>query len=1075
MHRLGIAPLLLTLIAAGVEAQQQKRVRPAGVALKVLRAIKAKDNEALVALAKSDNPDPWLVADILLSRGKHDAALAFAKAAPRKDVEKLPAYVESRRGKPDNARARKALAAWERAYGGRDAAAALAALRGAEGDARDVAAANVLFARGSVLRVVRRLEQAAKAFAAAADMAEQLGWLSHASESLQWAGLCSAWRSDPTSAAAFWERKLRLEEVRKDRAALARTIGNLARAYKSLGDTAKSLEYDKRVLKIFEELGDRRRVAQALGNLGSSYRGIGDYPRAREYMERSLAIATELGDRATVAAVLDSLGRVYTELGEFQKALEFHHRALLIAEELGDRSRVVGCLSNIGRVHLNLADYGRAKAYIERYRKICIEIQNRHGEASAFTNLGLIHENRGEYAKALACQERALKLYEQMKVPSSVAYSFENIGNVHSALGAYELALTYQQRALEMRRKLGDRLATAQSLGNLAIAHGRLGAHEREVELYKQALEIRRELGDRVGICRAHSNMGGAYGMLKDHTRALQHRERALELATQLGVRRDVATALSGIASAHASLGDLDKAVEFRKRAIALANELGLLSVEVHNLWALSRLHRQRGDAAAAVKTARLGVQKVSVMVGGLAEEQGATASDQWEGLLLGGVFAAYQLNDPKAAFFFLESGRAGALLESLGSRDSLRDVAIPEELREEEQAARAAVLGARVRQERARKTRKRKEIRAARKALEDARGKLLEVVARIQRAAKSAADVVYPKAADLEAVQAELAADEALVVYVSFEKNAGALVVTRGAARPVRLFGNQKVDDALAKLALHDPETDPASALAILHDFLVKPLQLEAATRRVLVAPHKNLAYLPFTLLMRGRDVTYVPSGSTYLALRAERTTQGKDVLALGDPDYASNSELASLPATRDEAKSVGDVVLLGKDATETALGDALKQRARWRAVHLACHGLLDTERPLLSSLALTPGGGADGFLTTAEVFRMRISADLVVLSACETGRGKVFKTEGIVGFTRAFMLAGAPRVIVSLWKVDDDATRALMTKFYELWRPGKMSTAGALKQAQEFVRGHKKWKHPYFWAAWQLWGLGD
>ena len=128
-----------------------------------------------------------------------------------------------------------------------------------------------------------------------------------------------------------------------------------------------------------------------------------------------------------------------------------------------------------------------------------------------------------------------------------------------------------------------------------------------------------------------------------------------------------------------------------------------------------------------------------------------------------------------------------------------------------------------------------------------------------------------------------------------------------------------------------------------------------------------------------------------------------------------------------------------------------------------------------MLSSLALTPGGGQDGFLTTLEVFRMKIAADLVVLSACETGKGKVYKSEGIVGFTRAFMFAGAPRVIVSLWKVDDDATRALMTKFYELWKPGGMSTAGALKKAQEFVRGHKKWEHPYYWAAWQLWGLGD
>ncbi|MHC4137951.1 MAG: CHAT domain-containing protein [Planctomycetota bacterium] len=107
--------------------------------------------------------------------------------------------------------------------------------------------------------------------------------------------------------------------------------------------------------------------------------------------------------------------------------------------------------------------------------------------------------------------------------------------------------------------------------------------------------------------------------------------------------------------------------------------------------------------------------------------------------------------------------------------------------------------------------------------------------------------------------------------------------------------------------------------------------------------------------------------------------------------------------------------------------------------------------------------------------MYRMKIPADLAVLSACETAKGKIYKAEGVIGFTRAFMFAGAPRVVVSLWKVDDEATRALMVKFYELWKPGQMATATALQKAQEYVASHEKWKHPYFWAAWQLWGRPD
>jgi CHAT domain-containing protein len=130
-------------------------------------------------------------------------------------------------------------------------------------------------------------------------------------------------------------------------------------------------------------------------------------------------------------------------------------------------------------------------------------------------------------------------------------------------------------------------------------------------------------------------------------------------------------------------------------------------------------------------------------------------------------------------------------------------------------------------------------------------------------------------------------------------------------------------------------------------------------------------------------------------------------------------------------------------------------------------------------SALALTPGRDDDGLLTVLDLFRMQIPADLAVLSACDTARGTVFRSEGIAGLTRALMFAGAPRVIASLWKVDDESTRALMTKFYELWDPkdgsGRLGTAAALRAAQAHVRSHDKWKHPYHWAAWVLWGLPD
>jgi CHAT domain-containing protein len=272
------------------------------------------------------------------------------------------------------------------------------------------------------------------------------------------------------------------------------------------------------------------------------------------------------------------------------------------------------------------------------------------------------------------------------------------------------------------------------------------------------------------------------------------------------------------------------------------------------------------------------------------------------------------------------------------------------------------------------------------------------------------------------------------------------------------------------------------------LRDLVVGPLDLPEGTRRLLVSPQSALSEVPFALLFPG-EVVSIPSGTTLGLLRAEAGKRGEGVFALGDPDYTTGrapttptarergGRLARLPGTRDEAKAVGDVVLLGAEATEAGVLRGLATRPRWRAVHLACHGLFDPEHPAFSSLALTPTEEDDGFLTCLEVFGLRVPADLVALSACETARGKVLRAEGVLGLARAFMMAGAPRVLCSLWKVDDKATQALMARFYALWNPKDgapgLPAAEALRRAQDFVRSQERWRHPFYWAAWVLWGL--
>jgi CHAT domain-containing protein len=314
------------------------------------------------------------------------------------------------------------------------------------------------------------------------------------------------------------------------------------------------------------------------------------------------------------------------------------------------------------------------------------------------------------------------------------------------------------------------------------------------------------------------------------------------------------------------------------------------------------------------------------------------------------------------------------------------------------------------------------------------------------------------------------------------------ALVVAREDVRLVLLGSDAQAKGPLEALANLDSSRDASSSLARLREIFVDPLALGPSVKEVLVSPEGPLSTLPWAALLE-RPVTLTPSGTTHVELLRDGRRRGDGVLALGDPDYEGLSEgsrafyyrgkpVPRLPSTRREAESVGTVVLLGADANEESFARRLEDRKRWRAAHLACHAFVDPERTMLSALALSPSEKEDGFLTALEVLRMDIPADLAVLSACEAATGEVVRAEGVLGLMRAFMYAGPPRVLCSLWKVDDEATFALMEKFYELWSPGEksgMRTAVALRAAQEHVRSQEKWRHPYYWAAWVLWGLPD
>jgi len=325
--------------------------------------------------------------------------------------------------------------------------------------------------------------------------------------------------------------------------------------------------------------------------------------------------------------------------------------------------------------------------------------------------------------------------------------------------------------------------------------------------------------------------------------------------------------------------------------------------------------------------------------------------------------------------------------------------------------------------------------------------------------------------------LQSLVPAGEALVEYYYSERDMLAFVLTRDGMKAMRLSGDGLVEEVRRFRAyLENPSAgDDLSIAQSLYRRLIAPLEDSLRGRHLIIVPHGVLHYLPFNALHDGKGflidsygIRILPSASVMEYLRAGASPKPRDILALGNPDLGDPRY--DLVHAQEEAQAVArtrsqSTVLLRKNATETAFR---KFGSGFRYVHFATHGQFDSDAPLRSALLLAGDSENDGRLSVDKLYSMRMDADLVTLSACETGLGKVASGDDVVGLTRGFLYAGSRSVVASLWKVDDLATAQLMTDFYEgLKKTGKRE---ALRAAQ--LNTKRKYSHPYYWASFQLTG---
>jgi len=427
-------------------------------------------------------------------------------------------------------------------------------------------------------------------------------------------------------------------------------------------------------------------------------------------------------------------------------------------------------------------------------------------------------------------------------------------------------------------------------------------------------------------------------------------------------------------------------------------------------------------------------------------------------------VMALLAENDAVAAFEYVERSKARALVDMLAGK---QDFVVPAAKAAEAQAllarASAAESGGR--------------IQGADSAIAGQRSLAVQLRRDLRVQVPELASLVSVGVPAVKELQNKLPTDETLVEYYYDDRRLYAFVLTRQSLKAVPLEDGDLAAPVHAfRAALDSPSKQDYLARAqALHRWLVAPVVPHIKHPNVLIVAHGALHYLPFNALHDGRQylvdryrLRQLPSASVLPFLRRGAVQNGGSLLALGNPDLGDSR--LDLVHAQNEALAVakllpGSRVLVRKEASLPAFR---QYGGNYRYLHFASHGVFDPDRPLDSALLLSPNEQSDGRLTVGELYSMRLNADLVTLSACETGLGKIASGDDVVGLSRGFLYAGSRSIVSSLWKVDDEATAYLMTRFYSALK-GK-NKREALRLAQ--IETRKKYPHPYYWAAFQLTG---
>ena len=840
-----------------------------------------------------------------------------------------------------------------------------------------------------------------------------------------------------------------------------------------------------RALQLFRQSGDRAGQALANLNLAYCYSDLGELDPARKALVDALFQSRSIKDRRTEALGLTAYGTVQSFWGDKQAALDKHTEAMNIFRVIGDHA----------------------------------------GEAIALNSIGQVYEDLNEPRVALDKYQQALQIYQQLGNREYEAVTRYYLGRVHNSLGENAEAQEFFQQCLDQSRQVGQHTLRAYALTALSVLRSTEGHDDEALHGLNEALQVYRSAHDRRGQAKVLNEIGRIYQGKGQYNKALDYHRKALPLTQAAADRNDEAATLYQIARAERQLGKFEDAL---KHIIQSNEAIESLRAQIVNpdLRASYFASVQKYSALYVDLLMKLYVRHPEKDFAERAFElnDNARARSLIEIVAEGRAKIRHGI-DPAllARERVLQeqlSGKASYHMRALSGNDKAESQLAEKELRElttsyqelQTQIRQQSPLYASLTNPQPLK------LAEIQEELRDPDVLLLEYALGDETSyvwavtAGSFASFPLPAGNRIEAAADEV--NKFLTVRQSLAEN--------------------RQGDLGERAATGDE--DYWRAATALSEMVLGPVAHLLSGKRLLIVADGKLQYMPFDALpnpaqtdhepvplVLKHEVTNLSSASILTVIRAGKPVEdtGKLIAVLADPVFdktdprvtsdpgsessATTSRAASdqvsfqnsamrdivapggtsiprLLGTRQEAEAIMAVTPSGAGlvATDFNAGRAITMNGelgRYKIVHFATHGVVNTLHPELSGIMLSlvnvNGQSEDGFLQLHDIYNLDLSqTQLVVLSACRTALGKDVKGEGLVGLTRGFMYAGSKSVIASLWKVDDRATAELMKHFYRAMFDEGLPPSAALRKAKEAMWRQPRWRAPYFWAAFVLQG---